>query len=347
MISWAVPDFRGGANLHGIRARCPMSPTSPIQDLPRSCGGTGLHITAWTSALFLICDLAGWPRPMTEAFSVMRPAIVAVILATLCILWLMRLPRPGGVTFLLPLTLLACWQMRPGPLATPETASALTLYQKNLLASAHASSALEHDIGLWNADIVTLQEISPRNRDILDRLRSRLPHQASCPSRRELDVAILSRFPLENVTCAPRAVGAIASTHAGDLVVASFRLYWPWPWRHIPDHPPQAAQAREISEMILSLRERGTQSAPRDAVLGADFNAPSWSATSRRLAQDTDGRPVQYAGASYAFAEVGSFTIGPRIDHVMVPRAWEARAARRGFLGSDHAGLVVQVDFER
>jgi len=279
----------------------------------------------WLSLLAII--LGGYGagfHPIGDSLAVFRLEAAAACLVV-CVFWGLM----GGtrLAFMgIAVSLIAAgpilWAMRAG---VPGTA--LVLYQKNLLFSNQRQEEVVGDIRAVGPDIVTLQELSAPNQQIPEALLDDFPFQAICPFEAVGALAILSRWPIEEVRCDPEAYRGLAVARIaapdGPIWVASVHLHWPWPSR-------QPAQVDRIVPQLAML--------DGPVVMAGDFNMVSWSRVMRRMSGAVDGAVL---GPSMV-TRVGRF-LRLRIDHVVAPLGTSGSVERRGLIGSDHHGLVARI----
>ncbi|KMW59723.1 AP endonuclease family 1 domain protein [Candidatus Rhodobacter oscarellae] len=173
--------------------------------------------------------------------------------------------------------------------------------------------------------MVTFQELSDRNKAILELLAKTYPHVHICDFSRWSDLAVLSRHPMRTGSqqCSPRRglAAAQVETDGGPIWVASIHLPWPYPY-------DQAARLRLIEPMLAKM--------DGPVVIGADLNMFPVTRPSRRIAQVSGTRELRPLRPTlFMRGRLPMF-----IDHVY---AASGRVERRPLLGSDHYGLVGHV----
>lgn len=206
--------------------------------------------------------------------------------------------------------------------------SALRLYQKNMN---YLTADVEHiaaDIRASGADVVTLQEVSPRNRALMALLAGDYPSQAFCPRRGVGGMAVLSRLSLagdEGAVCGSGLTALRLMGPRGAFWAVSVHLFWPWPYR-------QAEEAAALAGVLAGL--------DGPVLVGGDFNMVPWGASVRGMARA--------AGAHVAGPTRTTFTALGRlfplpIDQVLLPEGWQGANTLRPELGSDHRGLLTDI----
>ena len=277
-------------------------------------------------AVVMLCLAAGYLgrlHPAGDSFAVFRPqgALALVLLAGLAAM----VALPGTAVFAL---LVAA--ATGGPIlaserwATPPEAG-LQLYQKNMLYKNDDLAGLEADIRAADPDVVTLQEVSHGNRELMGRLADILPHQVFCRFERVGAVAVLTRLPPVpgREVCGHGMAAIEVEGPEGRVWLASVHLNWPWPY----------AQPAHLSRVLPVI-----EALDGPVVIAGDFNMVRWSTALARVRAASGTQVVGPVLGSYVgFAP---WALLP-IDHVMAPRG--GTAAVRPLLGSDHLGLLARV----
>lgn len=278
------------------------------------------------AVLALAGGYLGWLHPLGDSLAVGRglAAAAILVLAVFATFAGLRMAAFGAML----LALLTGAQVLLA-YTWPGLTGRYSVYQKNLLYRNAELSALEADIRAANAQIVTLQEVSEPNLALLAALRDAYPHQQICPGRVVGGPAILTRLtPVPGTAfCGPglAAMQVVAGLEGQDRFwLISLHLHWPWPY-------PQADHV----ELLLPILDR----LQGPAIVGGDFNMVRWANSVTRLADILQVRP---AGPTFGtFTGWGDLLRLP-IDHVLAPRG--GRVTLRDALGSDHLGLLAQVE---
>lgn len=268
----------------------------------------------------------GWLHPLGDSLSVGRGLAAAAILILAVFATFAGLRMAAFFAMLLALltgaqVLLAyTW---------PGLTGRYSVYQKNLHYRNAELSALEADIRAADAQIVTLQEVSEPNLALLAALRDAYPHQQVCPGRVVGGPAILTRLtPVPGTAfCGPglAAMQVVAGVEGQDRFwLVSLHLHWPWPY----------AQADHV-ELLLPILDR----LQGPAIVAGDFNMVRWANSVTRLADILEIRP---AGPTFGTYMGWSEILRLPIDHVLATRG--GRVSPREALGSDHLGLLAQVE---
>lgn len=274
----------------------------------------------------LMAGYLGALHPAGDSFAVFR--LELALLFALAVIWtawprLLRWPLASLAMGIVP------FHVVKG--AGPDVASDydVTLYQQNMLFNrADGGAGLLDNIARVQPDIITLQEVSQRNRAVLDELRADYPFQHLCPVGPLLGEAVLSRFPVMSGSafCSNRdgLAGVQFVTPQGPVWVVSVHLNWPWPM----------GQAQQVDALLPDL-----QRLDGAAILAGDFNAVAWSLTLARMSQASGAKRVGPWFKSFDLPL--GLPIG--IDHVLStgPNAQHAFTIAKN--GSDHHGVVARL----
>ncbi|MEM8977870.1 MAG: endonuclease/exonuclease/phosphatase family protein [Pseudomonadota bacterium] len=229
----------------------------------------------------------------------------------------------------------------------------ITLFQKNLWYGNTQIEDLAEQILEADMDVVTLQEISQGNRQILDLLSKSYPHQHICQFDHRSGVGVLSKLPPTNAQpeCSDRKAFAALQIEgsAGPVWIVAVHLPWPYPRQQLP-------RVRANEDLLTSLE------GPK--VMVGDFNNLSWAHSVTRMARATGTRVVGPLGPTLrinaaTLLERGFYPgsvkapgeslkerltqVGLRIDMVL---AQTGRVTRLGLTGSDHKSLVAEVNYK-
>lgn len=188
------------------------------------------------------------------------------------------------------------------------------------------------EIERLDADIVTLIEMSPAKRGLLDQLKSRFPYQADCFAVDYCRLAILSRLPIvesegSGGADGPPFIHARLGAEAGGLSVIGVHTI------RFPHSRAQFRQALALGDYLERL------SGPK-LVMG-DFNATPFSRIPRVVEVRGNLRRVTYLPtwpASFGLPQIA-------IDHIFLsPGITLLEAARIGeAAGSDHYPVTARI----
>jgi len=235
----------------------------------------------------------------------------------------------------------AAWMLLPAALALAEAGWAWfqpqprpeapwIVYQKNLSFRLRDPAPLIADIRAAAPDVLTLQEVTPRNGAVLRGVADLLPTQHWCPSPGVSGPAIATHWPAVPGTgiCHDHQGFAALKVMSpdGPLWLVSLHLSWPWPyvhWKHMP----------------LILNALASLDAP--IVIGGDFNMVPWAHRNKKVAEVSGTERI--GRALNTFPRFGPLFPLP-IDHVYGPGDATGRADLRPLLGSDHRGVLAQID---
>lgn len=278
---------------------------------------------ALAAAILLGIGYAGWLHPAGDSFAVFRPQLAGLLLASVV---LAAWPNPVKLiagAFAIWAGVSVFWP-RSNP---PQDESGLALYQQNLRFSRADHEAWLQAVEHANVDLLTLQEVSDRNRIVLDRLSDRFPTQVYCDFAAVGGVAVLARYPAvpATQTCS-EGLGLAAiqiETPDGQLWLVSLHLHWPWPYR-------QSAQLDALQQILEAF--------DGSVVIGGDFNSVAWSHALSRVERATGTRRIGPKAATFS---VKGVRLG--IDHVLTSLDGASIVEVQPRLGSDHHGLIARL----
>ncbi|WP_306152515.1 endonuclease/exonuclease/phosphatase family protein [Roseovarius sp. MMSF_3281] len=270
---------------------------------------------------------AGAWHPAGDSFAVLRlPLAAAFALMVIWAAWPRRIRWPLAVLALLVMAQIVVPRALPRQ-GVPK--ADWVLYQQNLLFSRRSNDAWLKEVARQSPDMLTLQEVSRRNRALLETLRPDYPTQVTCPFANVGGVAVLSRFPAipGQKICAARdgLAGVQVQTAQGPVWLLSIHLHWPWPHG-------QAAQVDTLLPVLQGLE------AP--VIIGGDFNSVGWSHTLRRIGKISGTRR---AGPWDATFHLPIMRTPVAIDHVLTSPGVAAAVTVQPKLGSDHRGVLARL----
>jgi endonuclease/exonuclease/phosphatase (EEP) superfamily protein YafD len=202
------------------------------------------------------------------------------------------------------------------------------------------------DIANHNADVVVVQELTPRLADTLNQtgIKATFPYQALEPGEYGHGVGIWSRYP---ITASARIEGyrltmvsadiAVPGTHQGTVFVA-IHLPGPWPqeidgWRD---------EIRSLPATLGAIKDKANG---RPIIVAGHFNATYDMAPFRRLLTNGYADAAEQSGAGMIRTFPAEGTSPPRfgIDHVLTYNATATDVKTVRVPGSDHLGLLATV----
>ena len=271
------------------------------------------------AAVLVLLGFFGAWHPALDTLALGRP-----IFGAICLLGLLMRTRwvrlVSGAAVLSTVTL-------GSHLMAYEPASGLRLYSKNLFFRTTNMEPIIADIRDAGVDLVMLQELSFHNEQILHALRSDFPHQHRCQFSRWSGLAVLSRYPLsDGHLCSERRAISAVQVQLPDRTVWAASVHIPWPWPH------DASRAEAAARKVLAQMDG-------PIVVAGDFNSMPWTARIGQIARKTKTKLAGPMRHTYTLMHTPI-----SIDHVLAPGG--GTVERRPMLGSDHAGLVAQVDLE-
>lgn len=273
--------------------------------------------------LALLGGFFGRVHPVGDSLAVFRPqlALVAGGLGLL-IIWL----RSASLGIVALVAAAGSWLSLILPLeSAPKTFGTYLLYQKNMSFRNPDWKMVAADIADTRPGFVTLQEVSKRNRPLLDALRPEFPAQLYCDFATVGGTAVLSRFPaLAGQSHCEKGMSALqVMTPDGPVWLVSMHLHWPWPF----------GQDQHLSGLRTAI---AALEGPK--IIAGDFNMVKWSWALQSLAKDVGGL---WERETLATLPLARGVVKIPIDHVLTPLGVSAEI--RPFLGSDHLGVLANL----
>lgn len=285
-----------------------------------------LAVTSLT--LFGLGYLGRW-HPAGDSLALVRvPCALLAVIFMIFTSWHFRLRIALALITIAPVVAIGHNAIFPQPKILASTA--LTLYQKNVLGGLRDFEALITDLRDVQPHFVTLQETGAAYSKIKEGLADLLPVTFSCITYQRA-TAVLSKWPVVEAsqTCLGNdrlgAAGFQVETPQGRVWVVSLHLFWPWP-------DPQQLQLRSLWEELEKLEG--------PVILAGDFNMVPWGYSVKAVERATGTRRV---GALKATRFKGMIPVP--IDLVLA--SGRGRIETRPFLGSDHLGVLAEIELER
>ena len=219
----------------------------------------------------------------------------------------------------------------------------IKLLQLNLLYRNYKPSAVIKLVKELKPDVITFQELSYKNKHILNAIGKNYPHKIICFSSGIRSVAVLSRFPSasgKSKKCyRGKGLAWMQILVGGKKVsIASLHLKWPYPY----------GQPKHIDQLEGALKE-----IPKPVIASGDYNATPWSYAIDRIEQATNTKVIggirfTYRVDTYQWAWGERFPIRFKIrmpiDHILVSKEFSARKIRKErYVGSDHAPVIAEI----
>lgn len=265
-----------------------------------------------------------------DSAAILRPLAGGLLIPMAVILWFMKTRITAFATMFVAVAALG--SIAPGFIASGSNCDdgCLKLYQKNLMSKAWPRHSLANDIIASGAEVVTLQEVSGHNRKFMANLFAHYPVAVFCKSRPYQDVAVLTSLPAVEGTefCESEIglAGVQVRDPKGQLIwVLSIHMKWPFPF-------DQFDQSQAIAERIAGL--------DGPVLVAGDFNMVPWGASVQRIRQAAG---THILGAFRTTHELGRPLLPLPIDTVLVPQGATGTVELRGYLGSDHRGVLANI----
>lgn len=288
------------------------------------------------TVLALLAPL-GWPFELFVHFRV-QYAVAAMLLA----LWFVWRRRRWAVVLSLAL---AGWHAWPGAerlLAAPVTTScagpAFTVVTANVEYSNEDHAAFLDWLDAHPADLLVVQEVTAAWAGELVP-RPDYPHYELLSREDPYGIAVLSRWPLENVRQVDLAGDGLPSfagtVHVGGQPVRFLALHTHWPVA------PELARARDVSLQAAAGLAR-SDSTP--LVLLGDLNLTPDAPGFHRLVDESGLEDVMQGRGWHPTWLAGFWPLALRIDHVLASPALCVEQARVGpDVGSDHRPVLARL----
>lgn len=179
-------------------------------------------------------------------------------------------------------------------------------------------------------DIVTMQEVTDAHRAKLESLKDSIyPYQTYCEFYPVVGgVAILSKHPISNTTCAKRLglVKADIDINGTTISTIAMHLHWPYP-------SYQYQQVNELMPIFKDLKKS------KYRLISGDFNAAPWSNIVKIIAKASNTKIV--SGLRWTIALDGQlpympFAIKLPIDQLLLHGMYSKKSVVLKHYGSDH-----------
>ncbi len=305
--------------------------------------------------------LAGRFVVEVELYSHFQPPLLAACAALALACFLRRQWPIGLVSLLLALGLgwsTAPYLLPPSALPPESGPQPLRILWSNLQNWTTSSEALEAVLDDAQADIVMLTELSAKHVKAVERARARWPYQTPFPKGSAFELLLLSRweirdlrvdqpygdrFPIFDALICPGGMNGWGE--ACVAVVALHAVRPALPGGFIGVMPTQRDAMLEVA--TAAVRRRIAEN--HRVVLMGDFNTTPWSASFRRVLDDSglldsatqpSERP-HWTRPTWFSRWPG---LGLPIDHVLLSPTWRIHERRLGpFFGSDHRPVVIEL----
>lgn len=209
----------------------------------------------------------------------------------------------------------------------------LPVMSANVHVHNEAPEKLVHLLAENQPALVFVQEVSPAWAAVLEKLPA-YPYRKIVARRDSFGIALLSKYPLEDVTVVEEGefdVPAISATLTWKGTKVAVRAVHPY--------PPIKAQAYVDRNRMLANHAEALVATRLPAIMAGDFNATPWS-TGVSVVQDA-GMVRATSMAPTWPASVAVPAVIP-IDHITVSRHWGVLSNGRGpNIGSDHYPVMA------
>lgn len=313
-------------------------------------------------ALWVVAALAIAGRFIVEIelYSHFQPPLLAACIGAMALALMLRQWALAAGSLLLVLALgwsTAPYLLPPAALPPQPGPQPLRMLWANLQNWTTSGEALDEVLEDAQADIVMLTELSARHVRSVERARARWPYRTRFPQGSAFDLLMLSRweprelrihqplgdqFPIFDALVCPGA--ALGGWAEACVAIVSLHAVRPeLPGGFIGIEPAR----RDTMLMAATAVARQRVAEKHRVVLVGDFNTTPWSASFRRVLQDSGLRDSATEPSERPhWTRPTWFSrwpgIGLPIDHVLLSPTWRIHERRLGpFFGSDHRPVVI------
>jgi endonuclease/exonuclease/phosphatase (EEP) superfamily protein YafD len=295
--------------------------------------------TAAASLAALLAPL-GWPFELFAHFRwQVGIAALALLLASLVLRrpWMMVLACVTVVMQWLPGILMSGRALAHEPTALTCRDDPLRIVTANAWFASTDHAQLVAWLSHSDADIIALQEITPQWALALEPLARTYPYRKVIPREDPYGIALLSRWPIDDVRSMDFSVDGMPSlvanvdVHGRKLRVIALHTRWP------VTPGMQVARDRALQQAAaLALTQ------PDATILLGDLNLTPYAPAFARLVSESGLQDALAVEAWRPTWQAGFWPLALPIDHVLVPRRSCVTGHEIGaYVGSDHRPLLV------
>ena len=300
-----------------------------------------LQAGALVTAIFSIATFGSHLHRYLELFSHFRLQYLVIAALLAFVLFVLKSRRWAALMLVVALVNVAPvypWYVTGAQASVPSQAS-LRLLLSNVYAGNDNVGGLVDLVASEEADIVFLQEITPRQNRELAALRGRLDYSLNIPREDNYGIAVLSRLPFK----VARVIQSPPYDHP-TLVVEV--VVDGTPVTFVTTHPVPPLGKRGFNgrnEQLASVTELVKGLAGARVLIG-DLNTTMWSHHYDQLVEATGLVDARYGfGVQPSWPTSLPFAMIP-IDHCLVSSELSITDARTGpDIGSDHLPLIVDL----
>ena len=295
-----------------------------------------------TAAAALAALLApfGWPFELFVHFRWQIGAAALALLVAALVLrrpWMVCVACVAGAMLWLPSVLMTGRASAHEPTGQTCVGEPLRVVTANAWFMNTDPAALVTWLSRSDADIIALQEVTPRWVVALEPLARQFPYRKFLPRDDPYGIALLSRWPIDDVQPVDLAGDGIPSLVAKvdvqgrKLQVIALHTRWP------VTAGLQVARDRALQQAAaLALTQ------PESTILLGDLNLTPYAPAFARLVSESGLRDALAGEAWRPTWQAGFWPLALPIDHVLVPRGSCVTAREIGpYVGSDHRPLQV------
>lgn len=293
-------------------------------------------LCSWAIAAALLAGQFGAFHPAADSFSHLRLHLLALAVPFLLLLLITRAwINALAMTAVIVVSIGSLGQLFGGSMLSedqPQGAGHLRVLSLNMNHNHARIEQVAAYIAKMKPDVITLQEAAVEQPKLTKRLKETYPHQAICPYRGSVGIAVLSRTAFRGTGCLENHRLAWATVTGGgrDTTIASLHLRWPFPL-------PQAEQVEALADVWDQL--------DTPLIITGDFNAAPWSNAVQKIAADSGTRVIPGLRRSFTWGDnwLGDLMALP-IDHALISPTLKLGGAALGpHVSSDHLPLIVDI----
>ena len=320
-----------------------------------------LYLALLATTLPLLLGFINWVHPLFDSYTNFRVHLLVLSLGVLLFITFLHEKRKYHLSYLALIALGGFYLYRllqPFQPTLPfvKNEHNLTHMQFNLnFRNKEMTSVVEY-IKKHPMDIITLQEVTPEHKEILQELKfdgnklhltthypfvehkkGAYPYQLYCDFRGVGGGAILSKYPInpEKFVCVEGQglLWAEVKMPYKKINVASIHLHWPFPY-----------QQQEQIEFLKPVLEN----IPKPTLIAGDFNAVAWSNAVEKIANASNTKVAN--GLRWSIELKKQLPLLPfmklSIDHLLVSEELEVHRMKvEKDLGSDHLPVVSEIGY--
>lgn len=292
-----------------------------------------------TLLVLILFTVSGFLMPYQPYLDIFNNLRLQIIVLTLIILLLAVLIGAESCTFWSALLLLinvalagvSFYFVAP---SAPAASPFLRVMSFNIGKNSGNLSQIEATLREENADLIFLSEFRNQEEGLLDRLANLYPYQVACPQDYLCQIAILSKYQLQNARLNNRTFGIPSNITAylniDNQEINVIGVYL--------SRPTESNQKQEISYLINEMFRKG-----ESVIMLGNFALSSWSWDLLRLQEKTGLLRHRTLGANWP-GNAWFFPWSFLVDHIMTRGPFRTRRAYTGHkTEAKHLPVIVDL----